>query len=515
MRRFTFVPVVASATVLAIACSDTPTVSAPRRSPALRSASVTSAQLVSYPNAQKYRDAGFHPATGRSGSAAIAVRALLGRSGTTVVEVTTGAFEEGTAPGSLSSVQVKAYSQSGEPFVTRNHNGLSAGAASFPYAGLARGTPIQVQAVARGIDGTRSDVITVADAVHMRPDLVALRLEAPAAAPLGVPVNVVAFVGERHGDLGARSNCVLYVDGAAADRADGIWVDAGGVVACAMTHRFNAAGSHGLEVKVEDVRPGDYDESNNSATATISITEPSAFSTYSLQAYSAVDDSRYRGISRLTLLDGTVETWDQTYTRQGTFQYASINGLIPRPLSFPISLHGEMTTNGATVNTMDVTHASAPYVDWEQGFCTSSFSFGGGASTYVCVFTSGRLAGYTQVQYDWWGADVRYHSDSYVTSWDASGVLHERWIANDWTQVGPMVTFGDDFFGSLSVLGAGDTEPAIASATVPLSPFRDDFDYTDPGCSTTPVSMSCRDDHFHTAGIRGYIDYGSWPPITP
>src|SRR5207249_8370171 len=59
--------------------------------------------------------------------------------------------------------------------------------------------------------------------------------------------------------------------------------------------------------------------------------------------------------SDLTTWDGTVETWDQIYTRQGPSQYTSLVGLIPRVLDYtaPITLRGEMSTNGATVNTVD------------------------------------------------------------------------------------------------------------------------------------------------------------------
>jgi len=50
---------------------------------------------LTYPNSRKYRDAGFHPATASAGSATISSRALLGRSGTTDVEITTGTFDGG------------------------------------------------------------------------------------------------------------------------------------------------------------------------------------------------------------------------------------------------------------------------------------------------------------------------------------------------------------------------------------------------------------------------------------
>jgi hypothetical protein len=51
--------------------------------------------------------------------------------------------------------------------------------------------------------------------------------------------------------------------------------------------------------------------------------------------------------------------------------------------------------------------------------------------------------------------------------------------------------------------------------TVPLSPTSYDLDFTDPGCLTTPVSMSCHEIHIHGAGVSGYIGYGSWPPYVP
>jgi hypothetical protein len=345
--------------------------------------------------------------------------------------------------------------------------------------------------------------------------LVPLRLEGPGEAPIGAAVNFQAFIVERYGELGARANCVLYVDGAAVDRADGIWVDAGGVVACALTHAFSTAGTYALEVRVEDVRPGDFDDTNNGVTASIRITTPSDFSTFSFQASSIADTSWWRAVSTLTLWDGTVETWDQTYTRQGAFQNAILNGLIPRMLAFPITMTGEMTTNGTTVNALDLTHATGEWVDWQQGYCASSFAFEGGAITHVCVHTGGRLAGYTYVQYDWWGADVRYHSDSYVTYWDASGQLHERWIASDWTQVGPMVNFGPDFSGRLAVQGAGDAGPTTAQATVSLEPRDLRFEFVDPACSTVPASPGCFELHGRIVGVMGFVSNGTWPPFTP
>jgi len=324
---------------------------------------------------------------------------------------------------------------------------------------------------------------------------------------------------ERNGDVGARASCVLYVDGTAVDRVDGIWVDAGGVVSCAMTHSFSTAGTHALEVRAENVRPGDYDDANNRATASIQIVQLREFRAFSLQANSLVQNSWTRYISTLTTLEGIQETWDQTTSMQGPSQFASMTGLIERKLNFPVAMHGVMTTNGTTVNALDETVAtSQPAYWWPPEWTVScGTAFAANTNLYICTFDTGYLAGHTSIQYDWWGADVQYHSNSYVTYWDptCANNLCERYVVSDFSQIGPMFTFGPDFQGRLSVQGAGDDGPTAGMATVPLAPFSYDYDYSDPGCSTTPVSMSCSESHLHGVGVLGYIDFGSWPPYTP
>jgi hypothetical protein len=496
--------------LLAAGCADPAGLSS--RTTARPTASVSGVRRVSYPNAQKYRDHGAHPATGRSGSAAISTRALVGRSGRTDVEVTTGSFDDvASATGTLASVQVKAFTPAGRLAFTSNHNALNGGgAASFAYTSLPRGTPLQLQAVVRGIDGTRSDVVTVVDAVHARPDLVAIRLAGPDRAVTGQPVNFEAFIAERQGDLGARASCVLYVDGAPVDRADGIWVDAGGTVACAMTHRFETVGAHALELRVVNVQPGDYDDSNNSVSSSIQIVAPNEFTAYSLYASDENDDTWYRYVSALPLPDGTSEWWDQTYTIKGRSQYASIGGIIHRSLAFPIHAEGEMATNGATINTF-ANDASGDYVDWMEAYCASDFAATGGGSVYICVYTGSYLAGYSTVQYDWWGADVRYHTDNYVSSWDPSGQLNSRYFAEDYSQEAPLATFGSDFTARVSVWGAGDDMPTTAEATAPLTPFSYDTPFADPACGPIPSTSWCDEGRFTASGMSGFVDYGSWP----
>ena len=108
MRLLTSVSVVLSACLSVTACTDPTGVTSRRSAPSVALAK-SDHRVTTYPNSRKYRDAGFHAATASAGSATVYVRSLLGRSGTTDVEVTTGTFDGGAATGTLSSVQVKGY----------------------------------------------------------------------------------------------------------------------------------------------------------------------------------------------------------------------------------------------------------------------------------------------------------------------------------------------------------------------------------------------------------------------
>lgn len=513
MRRLTSFSVVLGAGLVAAACTD-PTALPSRLSPPSATLTRSGSRPLTYPNSRKYRDAGFQPATASAGSATISVRSLVGKSGKTDVEVTTGTFDGGTATGALSSVQVKGYDPKGVQLFTSTNNELSGSTASFSYSNLTRGSGVQVKANVRSINSSHTDVVTVSDVVHLRPDLTALRIQGPATGLVGWPVTFHAFIMERLGDLGARASCVLYVDGTAADRSDGIWVDAGGLVECKMAHAFNNAGTHTIELRVENVRPGDYDDTNNSATASIQIVQPAEFRGLVLSANSIVDNSWTRFLYINTSPEGIQETWDQTVSSQGQSQSALMQGLIERKLAFPVTMHGEMATNGTTITTLDVTLNTSEPAYWyppEWGASCGTF-VGATTALSVCTFESGVLAGFSTIQYDWSGADVHYHSEAYVTYWDptCANNLCERYVVGDGTDNSrPLVTFGPDFTGRLSIQGAIDAVPTAGMATATLEPYSSDGDFGN--CSTTPVIMPCSEGHGHGAGVVGFTVLGTWP----
>jgi hypothetical protein len=228
---------------------------------------------VLHPNAQPYSIKSPAAATGRAGNAQLAVRALRSKSGETTLEVTTGQLDGGApSVGNITKLQFKTYNGLGELSGTRNYTGLSnTGSLQYTFTELVVGQPFQTQANIKGIDGKRTDVVTVTGTVKMRPDLAVRDLGLPQRARIGAPVNVLATIAEIQGEVGARANCVLRVDGVIVDRADGIWVDGGDTVSCLFTHQFTSTGTKNVSVALESVVPADDDPDNDAAASQIEI----------------------------------------------------------------------------------------------------------------------------------------------------------------------------------------------------------------------------------------------------
>ncbi|HEY0970326.1 MAG TPA: hypothetical protein VGE02_05050 [Gemmatimonadales bacterium] len=220
---------------------------------------------------RRYASTGHAPSTGRSGSASLQSRALLGKDGTTLVEVTTGALDAAGAPGQLVKLQLKNLTDS----TTRNYNRLSAGGSwSESLTRTTRGQLLQLQGNVRGIDRNRTDVVTVVDTVWLRPDLVASDLQHPARVLQGQFAELSVRVAEQNGDVGAAGDCVLTVDGTDAATTAGIWVDRGDAVDCVFHVRFDAVGTRQLQASVRGVVPGDWDVTNNSVSSTLEVVSP-------------------------------------------------------------------------------------------------------------------------------------------------------------------------------------------------------------------------------------------------
>ena len=333
-------------------------------------------------NAKKYHDTGMHPATGRSGSATLEARALLDKDGNTFVEATTGSLEAGTHSGTIAKSQLKYGA------VTRNFNGLSnTGYWSTTVAGLAAHQGVQVQANVRGIDPRRTDVVTVSTTIGKRPDIAVPSVSAPHSAPPNTPVTISGVVQELNGDVGARADCVLSVDGTNVDQASGIWIDAAGTVSCMFSYAFVTTGSHTVSVTATNVIPGDWDTANNSASASIDITSPGGSIT---SGYLQVQDYHfsYDYFNRYSNSSG--ESSDNTTTYSYDFSNAWGNASEARTNAQPTQrMDMTLGTNGTSV----VTTSAIPYYSYsyDDGYsikygCTYLQSPDGAASGQACSY---------------------------------------------------------------------------------------------------------------------------------
>lgn len=226
-----------------------------------------------------YRESGVGNAHGRSGSANVTARALLGKDNNTTVELTTGTLDSNaTPPGRFTMVQIKPLLSNGQALFAHNFTGLStpSGYYSFVWPSLHRGEQIQLQSNIRGIDGSRTDVVTLNETVKMRPDLAVRNLTFLETAIVQQVVNIRANIAELNGDTGATTACVLSIDGNTVDRANNVFVDAGGGVTCEFSTTFSGPGTHEIQVSAANPVPGDYDMSNNTASGMITVSTDNA-----------------------------------------------------------------------------------------------------------------------------------------------------------------------------------------------------------------------------------------------
>jgi hypothetical protein len=213
---------------------------------------------------QKYKEKNATGAKGRAGGASLTARLLYAKDGTTDLEATTGEFGSPTPPpGTIWKMQVSALDALGATMSSQTYKDLdNGGYFKQTYNNMWPGQPFQIQAHVR-TSVKRNDTVAVTASVQKRPDVAVSGLVSPPRAPVNLPIAMFAVVSELNGSIGARTDCILYVNDVEADRALGIWVDSGDSVSCAFSPTFEALGTHRLKVRAVGVDPGDWDLENN------------------------------------------------------------------------------------------------------------------------------------------------------------------------------------------------------------------------------------------------------------
>lgn len=486
--------------------------------PPARAQAAVRAGLALHANEEKYSDRGQPPAVGRAGNAQLRARALLGRDGQTVLEVTTSALDSpAPAPGWFGKIQVKATAPDGRQlWVDNRHRPGEGGAASFAWRGLSRGSGLRVQANVLGID-PRTDVATADATVLLRPDLAVVQLSAPARARRGLPVVIAATVRELNGDVGASADCVLYVDGVRADGMRSIWVDASGAVSCAFSPTFAAPGVHSLRAAVENVVPADDDPSNDSRAGSIEIVDGNDFydeatviaDTAPMSCSYAATTTYAGGIAGTTVSAGQVVS---------LVQQSILTGWAPFEVAFPLAdvVLGQ-TSGSAVLHAAAFQGQDAAPAPPGSPRCVRLDSAGawGLVAFHVCSGTVGAAANVpsplTTLSYTRWAGEVTYHSTAYASTFDSrsgSGAAAVYAYNTSGTSAAglPLPALGASVdFRVLLADAAGRT--FAAALTVPLSAYayRSDQPLS---CSTYPgdgfTYTQCTERHCQEQYLAGF-----------
>jgi hypothetical protein len=334
-------------------------------------------------SSKHYRESGVGNATGRSGSATMTARALLGKDGSTKVEVSTGTLDSSSvAPGNFRKIQYKALTAGGQPsFVENYFPNTTGGYYSFVSSSLHRSQQMQLQANITDIDRNRTDVVTVVETVKERPDLAVQNLTLPSSAMVSRPVNISANLVEMNSDAGATTTCVLAVDGKNVDQVNNVYVDAGGSVSCAFVYLFNIPGSHTITVSATNVAPADWDATNNSGSGSITITNPmtaeSAFATFEDDngGFPVANSSTYQEWSDGVLMENVSQSYGTSgHTQNSDVQFSS-QGCAGKtnavPWQFPVNLTYTEAMDGTPVYTYAeaVTGNSVTFTGFSQPTC--------------------------------------------------------------------------------------------------------------------------------------------------
>lgn len=501
------------------ACADNPATAPVTKSPSLRrEASVAGRRPARFANSIKYRDKGLQHARGRAGIAATAAtleaRALLGRDGSTILDISTGAIDAPDASRLLSKVQLKQYAPDGTQQTTTNYKDINSPVYQLTLAGRARGSKLQVQGSIVSLDGKRADVVTLTETVKLRPDVSVDHITVPAQSFITVPVNISALISENNGDVGARADCVLAVDGVEVSRARGIWVDAGRSVSCLFSHIFPTTGTRQLTVTAVSVNPGDWNASNNAATSTIAITLPRNEFTWNGWYTSARNQTGW------SLAEGSWSRSDypasgvyrvyQEYRRQDS-RSAHVTGRVgvmepPFTFSFQDEIDGKLL-NHENFDPITDQHSvyEGTYEDPDYGTvhykasCTLAYRVvpivfegqtidGWKSQVLICTWLrdgpSGPLpeVSFTEFDYITGAADVSYYAeDSYsCVNCTETGDASYSFIGDVEYAYGTLL-FGTDYSFMLKITGSDQSK--TASGTIHLT--TNDF--------VTTVPYSCRD----------------------
>lgn len=390
------------------------------------------------------------PANGTVNPYTLYVQGMQDKDKNTDVYVTVDVNANGfTPPSSSKKVQLKSFDTSGELRWTKNEQNVAlqtrsgtTSEAVFRYTDMSRGQPIQSQALIQNGQTTNTKVLNANGNVYLRPDLTVVSVSSSAQfvsttqgtanisgstqttttttttnkARVGSVVNITAHIQEKNGDLGGKATVRLKNGNDVWDTATNVSVAPGGVVDAVFSHKFDQVGTYNLTVSVDNVTPGDYDNSNNTGNITIEITnaiDPAYF-------YAGYGHGQYNYDSHWRSSYGA---GDYFYANRWEGLYAGIY-VYDRAFNFPVDkVTVDIKVDGNPLISHTVTNVGSQYQDPSCSIWSwSSVPVGDQEYMYVSTSKGGTCWGWTygkyaSAHYSKYASDQVYFSSWHDTYW--------------------------------------------------------------------------------------------------
>lgn len=370
------------------------------------------------------------------GQYSLEVQALKGPDATDVsVTVVTSDAAAWPVPDELKKLQVKITDEDDDVVFIVNEKGagLDDGHLSRSVAEPAPHTNLRILAT---IDtGPRTVVLKQDAEVLMRPDLVVTLMSNPDEVKVNEAFNVDIDVRELNGEVGTTATVSLLADGNLLGSVQGVTVNAGGVttvVFAAIT--FADEGTKTLTAVISDADPAEFDDSNNEATSTITVTSDVEHQdTWYYLSYSNYDNYYYNywdnycgqsnygyqygsydylyvdGYAYGDTPSGSIDeiTWSVS-TENGVVRSGSISGLTPYySASYPGYYTYEYYQH---VDQATGTHLYVYAYDYDPTYYPTDYTYFyyyqySGEYVYVYNYNSG-----TTVYHENWGTHMNAHS---------------------------------------------------------------------------------------------------------
>jgi len=156
-----------------------------------------------------------------------------------------------------------------------------------------------------------------------RPDLRISRVDAPAEVGVGQTANIQVLVQEARGFRGASFDVLLLEGETVLDTVSGASVDPMGSTTAVFSVRFETEGAHALSARIVNATPGEYDESNNSASFSVRATSDLLPVSYSL-AYQRIEGEFSDNVTRSTVESREAPGFSEIRTAEHESRYEEI-----------------------------------------------------------------------------------------------------------------------------------------------------------------------------------------------